>query len=128
SVGIGVGWVVAQEEFIVRSETQRIPLSGHVRIGNPQRIAFAVRLMESLPLYSGGGQVELGIELEKQKIDARIALSAFGPYDNPGLGLRGGYRWTPATRSELQLRLGRAGGRSESAVSIRIDQRIAGGR
>jgi hypothetical protein len=128
-VGLGLGWVAAREEFPSGGgDLVKMPVSAHLRVGNPRGFAVAMHLMESMPLYSGGGEFELLAEIQKTRADFRVGMSGPGPFDRGGAIFHGGYRVAPGTRLELQMRIGQAASTTEYGLGLRLDQTLHRGR
>jgi hypothetical protein len=63
SFSVGGGWVAADRKFIVGGDQDPldIPFSAHVRFGDPAHRTFTMSWMENVPLYSGGGYLDLSL-------------------------------------------------------------------
>jgi len=125
---VGLGWVAHDKEFITAGEGARQedqhPLndfSGHLRIG-PERHYFAVRWMESVPIYSGGGYLTIGVG--GRPANGRLSLyggmGAGGPYEGAVIMLQAGYPLGNHVTVGARTRLGWSGDRNASGVALGV--------
>ncbi len=123
--GIGAGFFSSQKDLYWRDlGTARNFPSGHLRIGNP-RFYFSAHLMESVPLYSGGGYLDLGVGGKaSRKVSYWLGLSIIGPYDTNGFLIKTDFEFAKNWQLNLAGRLGRSQGISENAVSLGLSYRI----
>jgi hypothetical protein len=98
---VSLGWVVHERDFITTGEGAREQpdhplndLSASVRFGRPEGRYFAVRWMESVPLYSEGGYLTMGLGGSPQPgLELSVGMSAGGPFEGAGLFARGAKVW-----------------------------------
>ncbi len=119
SGGFGMGVIVARRPFVTTSGSdQWILPSFHARVGRLDGRYLRAAYMESVPLYSGGGYLELGLGAHvTRQWDMYAGLSG-GPFDGPGLALRTEYRAFPHLAITARTRLGRSGGENQSGVAL----------
>jgi len=123
--GIGAGFFSAQKDLYWRDigPARNFP-SGHLRIGEP-RFYFSTHLMESVPLYSGGGYLNLGIGRKaSRKFSYWLGWGINGPYDTGGFLIKTDFEFTKNWQLNLAGRLGGSQGISENAVSLGLSYRI----
>ena len=84
-VGIGVGYLSGEIPFDFNDGSKSIPISGHLRLGNYWTGHFLCSLNENLPLASGGGYFNLGVEYPVgRRVWLFTGVSA-GFYDSMGI-------------------------------------------
>lgn len=117
--GVGVGVVMAREPFM-RGPGEELTIlpSVHVRIGYLDGVHLRASYMESVPLYSGGGYLTLGLGAHvHRRVDTFAGLSA-GPFDGFGLAFRAEYRALPNLAIIGRTRIGSSGGENQSGVAL----------
>lgn len=91
--GLGIGVIVADAPLprlvlgddMDLDERDRYLPSGHIRIGTREAY-FSARLLEGMPLISGGGLLCVGFGFQpRPNAAAWIGMSAVGPYDRAGV-------------------------------------------
>jgi hypothetical protein len=96
TVGFGLGVVLADNqlwrdevrEYGEHDEASAFP-TGHVRLGELDKVYLKASLWEGVPIYSGGGMFNLGVGLHPGPLELYAALETGGPYTDSGLLLRG---------------------------------------
>lgn len=125
---VGFGWVWHDKEFIsatggMHDETDRAlnDVSWHLRIGSDRRY-FAVRWMEAVPLYSGGGYLLIGLGGRPGggALSLYRGMGAGGPYEGAGLLIQSDYRLPSGITAGVRSRLGYSGNHGASGVSIGV--------
>ena len=97
--------------------------SGHLRIGS-RRGYFSLRLLEGMPLVSGGGLLNAGIGFEPAPNAAVwIGLSAPGPYDRPGGLMEAAIPVRRDLHLQIGARYGSTAGVPEYGFSIGLSYR-----
>lgn len=117
--GVGVGVVMAREPF-VRGPGEGLTVlpSVNVRIGHLDGVHLRASYMESVPLYSGGGYLTLGVGAHiHRRFDTYVGLSG-GHFDGPGLAFRGEYRALPNLAIIARTRVGHSGGERQSGFAL----------
>lgn len=125
--GIGTGFFSAQKDLYWRDigigHARKFP-SGHIRVGNT-RFYFSAHLMESVPLYSGGGYLNSGIGGKvSRNVSYWLGWGITGPYDANGFLIKTDFEFKKNWQINLAGRLGRSQGISENAVSLGLSYRI----
>ena len=116
--GIGAGWVLAEDRFRTGHEFSRIDPSFHLRIGARERVYFSAKYMESVPLYAGGGYIELGFGAHPHRLwDFHMGIGG-APFDGPGLAFSTDYRALPHWALVGRGRLGSSGGEPQSGIGL----------
>ena len=117
--GFGAGIVTARRPFMSNGTSDvTIAPSFHLRAGRLDGRYFRIGYMESMPLYSGGGYVDIGVGSHlSRRWDLYAGLSA-GPFDGPGVSLRTEYRALPNLAISAKTRLGASGGETQSGVAL----------
>ena len=96
TIGLGFGVVFANDQLWrdrVRSygehdEPSVFP-TGHIRVGELDKLYIKASLWEGVPIYSGGGMFDLGVGLHPGPVEVYAGLETGGPYTDSGLLLRG---------------------------------------
>src|SRR5262245_34579684 len=123
---VGLGWVIHDKEFITAGEHARTEeqhqlndFSGHLRMGSERRY-FAVRWMESVPIYSGGGYLTIGVGGHPAggPLSLCMGLAAGGPYEGAGIVIQTDYPVADGLNVVIRSRLGWCGG--EDAVDLLV--------
>jgi hypothetical protein len=126
-MGMGLGWVGHDREFVTAGEGAREQsdhalndLSGHLRLGNLERKYFSIEWMESVPLYSDGGYLTIGLggRMPHRALHLHGGLAAGGPYEGAGVLIRANYRLAPGVEARLGARLGYSGDADASGVTL----------
>ena len=124
SFGIGFGPFFAQKDLYVReSKWGRTLPSWHLRFGSP-KLYFSIHMLESVPLYSGGGYLNFGLGGASRKVSYWYGLGTRGPYDAAGFLAKTNFKLNQNWHLDLVGRLGTSAGISESAVSIGLNYRF----
>ena len=118
-VGFGAGMLFSNKQ-LYNPEKDRFP-TGHLRIGRLSKIYFSTEVLENLPLYSGGGFVNVGLGSQAlPKFGWWFGLSAGGPYDSGGFLAKLNIRPTSNWQIDANLRFGFAEGASEAGIGMGI--------
>jgi hypothetical protein len=118
--GVGVGWVHAQHGFELDQDRKRIDPSFHLRIGPLAGSYFRIGYMESVPLLSGGGYLDIGLGLHPaRRLDVYAGLSTM-PYDASGLTLRAAYRVLPNWALSARGRVGFSSNAPENGIAMGV--------
>jgi hypothetical protein len=96
TIGLGFGVVFANDQLWrdkVRSygehdEPSVFP-TGHIRVGELDKLYIKASLWEGVPIYSGGGMFNLGVGVHPGPVELYAGLETGGPYTTEGLLLRG---------------------------------------
>jgi hypothetical protein len=132
-VSVGVGWVAHDNEFMTTNENASLDenhaindVSAHLIIGSLDRKYFAIRWMESVPLYSGGGYLTIGVGggAPDSPLELYGGFSAGGPYDSGGLFFDGSYQLPKNLRVTLAARGGYGGNQAQTGVSLGLMYRM----
>jgi hypothetical protein len=86
-IGIGVGPFWAKRHLPHREDRNWVKnsVSWHLRVGRP-KLYFSIHMLENVPLYSGGGYINLGMGGKAgRKTNYWLGLGTPGPYDATGL-------------------------------------------
>lgn len=96
NVGWGIGVVFADNQ-LWRDEVRKygehdnpstFP-TGHLRVGELDKLYLKASLWEGVPIYSGGGMFNLGAGLHPGPVELYAGWETGGPYTDSGLLLRG---------------------------------------
>ncbi|MEE9269817.1 MAG: hypothetical protein V3V49_06090 [Candidatus Krumholzibacteria bacterium] len=91
----------------------------HLRIGAYERTYFSTSWLENLPIYSGGGDFDMGLGTRiTPEFGWWWGLSAGGTYDRPGALLKLDYLVHPSWRIHTNLRWGRSESNNEYGAGI----------
>jgi len=123
--GIGAGPFFAQKDLPTREggKLRRNSLSWHLRLGSP-KLYFSIHMLESVPLYSGGGYINLGLGGASRKVSYWFGLGIRGPYDTEGFLIKTNFKLKENWYLDLAGRLGQSEGVSESAVSFGLNYKF----
>jgi len=96
TVGFGLGVVLADNqlwrdevrEYGEHDKASTFP-TGHLRLGELDKLYLKASLWEGVPIYSGGGMFNLGVGLHPGPVEVYAAWETGGPYTDSGLLLRG---------------------------------------
>jgi hypothetical protein len=131
--GIGGGFFSAMKDlcwgsgyvgYEGRPSTMRNSPSGHLRLGSPT-LYFSIHMMESVPLYSGGGYLDLGLGGKAgRRVSYWLGLGTPGPFDTGGFLLKTNIKLKGNWHLDLAGRLGESEGISENAVSFGLNYRF----
>ena len=123
--GIGAGLFSAEKDLYWRDMglARNLP-SGHLRLGSPQ-LYLSAHLMESVPLYSGGGYLNFGLGGQaSRRVSYWLGIGVTGPYDNGGFLIKTNIQVKGNWHLDLAGRLGQSQGISENALSFGINYRF----
>lgn len=126
--GFGVGPFIAQKTLRGKEESDwgKTPPSWHIRIG-PKTTFFSINMLENVPLYSGGGYLNLGVGvMPSRNFSLWLGLGTTGPYDNVGFIAKTDFRLKGNLHLDLAGRLGSSEGISENAMSMGLNYKIMG--
>lgn len=124
--GIGAGPFFAQKDLPTREggKLSRNSLSWHLRFGSP-KLYFSIHMLESVPLYSGGGYINLGLGGGvSRKFSLWFGLGTKGPYDTEGFLAKTNIKLKGNWYVDLVGRLGTSAGISESAISFGLNYKF----
>lgn len=101
--GAGVGWLSAQEPFVVgERDPIRPTVTGHLRFGDREGKSFTLRFMEDVPLESEGHlSVQLGLR-PARRFDLDLGVGVMGPFDGALIGAKGRFWLTPAAAAQVR--------------------------
>ncbi len=106
--GIGVGYMGGDVPAYFGESSEFMPASAHIRFGNYEKTNFLISLNENLPLASGGGYFNMGINYPTgRRVVLLTGLSA-GFHDGPGLVQRVTIPGSDRFDLDLSARLGSA--------------------
>jgi hypothetical protein len=123
--GIGAGFFSAKKDLYWRDmgSARKLP-SGHLRLGSPQ-LYLSAHLMESVPLYSGGGYLNFGLGGQaSRRVSYWLGFGTPGPYDNGGFLIKTNIQVKGNWHLDLGGRLGSSEGISENAISVGLNYRF----
>ena len=124
SAGFGLGYVSNTDPPNV-DEFHIWPVSGHLRIGSPDRFSFSVHALEDVPIASGGGAVRAGFGFRPGRaVGLWLGASSPAPYDKPGLLLKSTVRVNSMLDLNATGRLGSSEGQSENAGALGLTVRL----
>jgi hypothetical protein len=114
--GIGVGVNVIQDEIIGYTPS---PVSGHLRFGARDKVAFNLIVSEGAPLWNPAGAAEMRIDFPVgRRARFGIGLAAPVPYDQLGLVVRGRIELLRDVHLNVAGRIGDAPGGSENGFTL----------
>ena len=123
-VGFGLGYV-SNSDRPYTNEFDIWPVSGHLRIGSPERFYFSIHALEDVPLVSGGGAVRSGFGFRPiRSVDAWIGMGTPLPYDKPGVLAKTTIHVNSMLDVNATGRLGSSEGRTENAGSVGLTVRL----
>ena len=115
-IGIGIGYLSGEVPTAFGHDST-IPISGHLRLGNYDKTNFLVSLNENLPLASGGGYFNLGINYPAgRRVRLFTGISA-GFYDRIGLVQQVSLPLSDRFGLDLNARVGPAAGQFEGGFA-----------
>jgi len=137
--GIGAGLIVAtgslntnyqEDEFRIGNQFEgqngiHYYPSAHLRFGRNRSTYVSVHFLEGLPLYSGGGALDLGIGARlAPRVDMWFGSTFGGVYDSGGVLLK--LRIEVGDRFELQpnARMGFPAGETEYGLGLSLGYRV----
>lgn len=124
--GIGAGPFFPKRHLPHRQDRQwakRLP-SWHLRVGGP-KFYFSIHMLENVPLYSGGGYLNLGFGgAAGRKTSYWIGLGASGPYDGTGFVAKTNFYLKKNWYLDLAGRLGGSEGDVEHAIAVGLNYRL----
>jgi hypothetical protein len=82
--GIGVGYMGGDVPASFGEYSDAMPASAHIRFGNYEKANFLVSLNENLPLASGGGYFNMGIDYPAGRWGTLFTGLSAGFHDGPG--------------------------------------------
>ena len=127
SFGIGAGVCSAQKELSANKSGSETTLpSWHLRLGS-RKLYFSIHMLENVPIYSGGGFVNLGFGGRAgRNASCWFGVSSPRPYDALGFLAKTNFKLQGNWHLDLAGRLGTSEGISESAVSLGLNYRFVG--
>lgn len=118
-ISMGFGYVFRSEVFNELTDDFNVAkVSGHVRFGNPDKVAVAIRVFEDIPPYSGSGAGTIGLELRPARA-WRLMLGAGlpDPYDNVGFVTKSRIGLTRSISVDIGGRIGGSQGLGEMGIN-----------
>lgn len=125
SFGIGAGLCSAQKELSAKKSGSETTLpSWHLRLGS-RKLYFSIHMLENVPIYSGGGFVNLGFGGRAgRETSCWFGVSSPRPYDGLGFLVKTNFKLQGNWYLDLAGRLGQSEGVSESAFSLGLNYRF----
>ena len=116
---IGGGYVFRPDVFGEVTEDFNVPsFSAHIRFGDPDKTAFAVRVFEDVPAFSGSGVGTIGVELRPARSwELMVGAGTPDPYDHFGFVTKSRIGITRSLRLDLGGRLGGSQGIAEMGLN-----------
>ena len=125
-LGIGGGYFFAKRHLPNREDrwwARHLP-SWHLRIGKP-RFYFSIQMLENVPLYSGGGYINLGFGgIAGRQTRYWLGLGTSGPYDGTGFVAQTNFKLKGSWYLDLTGRVGASEGSFERAISAGLNYRL----
>jgi len=130
--GLGVGVIWASDPLLngdlnvgrVTAEAgHRYYPSGHLRIG-PRSTHFSLRVLEGLPICSGGGIVDMGVGWRTNHVRGFAGMSGSGLYDGVGVVLNLTLNASDRLEIGTNLRLGGSEGAAEYGGGLVLGWRL----
>jgi len=119
-VGLGIGYISAELPAILGRYEEFEPFSGHLRLGNHEKLHVLATLNENLPMASGGGYYNLGLGYPiGKRVRSFTGLSA-GFYENIGVVQQLSIRISDRFDLELSARGGSSGDEFEGGVAAGV--------
>lgn len=130
-IGFGIGYLnglqgFTFDDFRYGDDIDEIPFTGHVRLGKLNNYYFLFSLQENLPLASGGGYMNIGLGYGKSESVKAFTGLSFGFYESAGFVYQVRFKTKSSFDFDFSLRLGSAGGKSETAISVGVLFKIGG--
>jgi hypothetical protein len=124
--GLGVGVLCARRDLRMGDDLlSTVSPTAHFRFGTP-RLYGSVSMLEGIPLFSGGGFIDLGIGIRpNRRFSCWTGISLPGPYDKTGLLLETDLAVYGGLRARMTGRLGGSEGVKERAFSLGLDYRVS---
>lgn len=121
-LGIGIGYFIPKKHLPKKEKKQLF--SWHLRFGPPKSY-FSIHYLENVPLYSGGGYVNLGLGGKAgKKINYWFGLGSAGPYDKAGFVAKTNFEIKRNWHLDLAGRLGGSEGIWENAIAVGLNYRL----
>lgn len=117
-VGIGVGYLSGEIPSYYGDESSSIPMSGHLRLGNYNKVNFQISVNEDLPLASGAGYYKMGLGYPMGSGMRLFSGLSVGFYDQPGLVQQVFLPLSSRFDLDLSARLGSAAGKLEGGLAL----------
>jgi len=116
--GIGAGYLSGDVPNTFGKTGDTTPVSGHLRIGNYDKVNFQTSLNEDLPLASGGGYFKMGLGYPMgSRVRMFSGLSA-GFYDRPGFAQQMALSISNRFDLDLAARVGSTDGNLEGGFAL----------
>ena len=125
-IGIGVGPFWAKRHLPHRGDRYWVKnsVSWHLRVGRP-KLYFSIHMLENVPLYSGGGYINLGMGGKAgRKTNYWFGLGTSGPYDGAGFLAKTNFNLKKSWYLDLAGRLGISEGNIEHGISIGLNYKL----
>ena len=124
--GIGIGPFFSRKYLPYREDRNWIKnsVSWHLRVGRP-KLYFSIHMLENVPLYSGGGYINLGMGgIAGRKTNYWFGLGTSGPYDGVGFLAKTNFNLKRSWYLDLAGRLGISEGNVEHGISIGLNYKL----
>ncbi len=128
-IGLGIGYMFSgnipfrfeewepHEHPLHPPRPHEVPVSGHLRLGNRERLYFAASFAESTPLVSGGSFLSVGMGYPSGEHTRLSTGLSIGLYDMPGVVQQARFRLSRAFDADVTVRFGQAGGVFEGSLA-----------
>jgi len=125
-VGLGVGYVARAGGLSELNDFELPPVSAHLRLGPPDQSYVSSSLVENLPLYTGGGMLDIGLGFRPHpNLDLWLGGAGGEPYDKFGALLKAQYRPDRHFAVDVHGRLGSSEGARENAIGVGISYTLS---
>lgn len=122
--GVGIGPFFSEKYLPYREDRNWIKnsVSWHLRFGKP-KLYFSIHMLENVPLYSGGGYINLGLGMAAgRKTNYWFGLGTSGPYDVTGLVAKANFNLKENWYLDLAGRLSLS--EQEYGISIGLNYKL----
>jgi hypothetical protein len=125
-IGLGVGYVARTKGLSDGNDFELPPVSAHLRVGSPDQSYVSSSLGENLPLYTGGGMLDIGLGFcPHRNLDLWLGGAGGEPYDKFGVLLKAQYRPDRHFAVDIHGRLGSSEGAREDAIGVGVSYTIS---
>jgi hypothetical protein len=127
-VGLGIGAIFGDIPVSLdfAGYDDVIPISGHLRFGQIDKVYFNFSVMENIPLASGGGLVDVGLGYTVSRRLQMYSAFTAGFYEQPGFLQQARIRLGHRAYLDLAGRAGGADGIFEYGLSAGLMFRLGG--
>lgn len=122
--GIGIGYMSGDIPMTFGEYSDSMPLSGHIRLGNYEKMNFLVSLNENLPLASGGGYFNMGLGYPAGRSVVLFTGLSAGFYDQAGFVQKVSILLSDRFDLDLSARVGSADGNFEGGFAAGLRYHI----